>query len=126
MPIEELIKLISGMGLLGMDSLEGALGSAVGGTVPGAMLQGGPEAAATALLGGGAAGALARQLPMNDIADAASSLISKGGAAGAAMGAIPGIRNLPPAAAASLAGGAAGDVLTEREKMLRRMMGIYA
>ena len=125
-PIEEILKLISGSGLLGANSLEGALGTAAGGFIPGAMIQGGPEAAAAALMGGGAGGALMRQLPLGDIADAVGSVARQGGAAGAVLGALPVARNLPAAAAAGLAGGAAGGVMDEREEMLRRLMrGMY-
>lgn len=125
LPIEEIIKLISGSGLLGADSLEGALGTAIGGAIPGAMIQGGPEAAATALMGGGAGGALARQLPLGDIADAVGSVARQGGIAGAAMGALPVARSMPAAAAASLAGSGIGGVMDEQEKLRRMAMGLY-
>ena len=109
LPIEELIKLLSGSGLFGVDSLEGALGTAVGGAVPGVMLQSGPEAAAAALLGGGAGGALMRQVPLGKVANAVGSAA----------------RSMPAAAAASLAGGAAGGVMDEQERMRRMLMGMY-
>jgi hypothetical protein len=125
LPIEEILKVISGMGLLGADSLEGAAGAALGGAIPGQMISQGPEAAAAALMGGVAAPQIARQLPLGDIADAVGSGIMQSGAAGMALGAIPATRAMPAAAAASLAGGGVGGVMDEQEKMRRRLMGLY-
>jgi len=120
-PEEMLQKIFGGTGLLGINDLS----SAVGGFIPAAMASGGPEDAASALMGGGVGGALLRQLPLGDIADAVGSGIRQGGAGGIALGAIPGVRNLPAAAAAGLAGGAAGGVMDEQDKLRRMLMGIY-
>ena len=121
MPEEMIEKIFGGTGLLGINDL----GSAVGGFVPAAMASGGPEGAASALMGGGVGGALLRQLPLGDIAKAVGSGAREGGAAGRALGAIPGMRNIPAAAAAGLAGGAAGGIMDEQDKIRRMLMSIY-
>lgn len=119
---EEILDIIGGRGLLGLTDL----GSAIGGIGPGAIMSGNTEDAAAALMGGGAAGALMRQLPLKDIANAAGSVARQGGVGGALMNQIPGVRSMPAAAAAGLTGGAVGGVMDGREEMLRRLMrGIY-
>lgn len=119
---EEILDIIGGRGLLGLTDL----GSAIGGIGPGAIMSGNTEDAAAALMGGGAAGALMRQLPLKDIANAAGSVARQGGVGGVLMNQIPGVRSMPAAAAAGLTGGAVGGVMDGREEMLRRLMrGIY-
>lgn len=122
-PFDEILKYIGSSGLLGLTDISNpgkAVAQLGGGMLPGAAMGGGIPGVAGAALGGAIPGAIASQVPLGDIADAVGSVA----------------RSVPPAAAALSAGGIAGNAMgnldpgsvlreSEREEMIRRMIGRY-